>query len=187
MTVEIREGGYFYLGGWSADTKFRVIKDYNSLRAGDIVKLEYDDGTSAPKFENARGDTEYMSLPTADLPELKVYEEVCEEPPTLNVGEPGSPRYEALRLMLAVLDGDRVAYGPSPDFSEEYAIDKAASIFNDAISFIIYGRGYVLESEYLVKQKEEADEENLSKIKELEATIAEASKQVEELKNNMNK
>ena len=66
--------------GYTKDTKFKVLIAFGSLNKGDIVTLDEDDGTVAPKFKTEDGRRDWLYLPnTAEdvgvEEELEVYEE----------------------------------------------------------------------------------------------------------------
>ena len=69
----------FEKAGYTKDTKFRVIKDYYSLKIGDIVTLFGDDGNSRVlEFKTKDGRGSWCWLPNVRSDgkpeELEVYE-----------------------------------------------------------------------------------------------------------------
>ena len=75
----------FEKAGYTKDTKFRVLNCFGTLEKGDIVTLDEDDGTVAPKFKTEDGRRDWLYLPnTAEdvgvEEELEVYEEPKSDP-----------------------------------------------------------------------------------------------------------
>ena len=53
----------FEQAGYTKDTKFKLLMDYNSYKKGDIVTLHRDDGSDCPMFTDGKGNYHYLYLP----------------------------------------------------------------------------------------------------------------------------
>ena len=53
----------FEQAGYTKDTKFKLLMDYNSYKKGDIVTLHRDDGSDCPMFTDGKGNYHYVYLP----------------------------------------------------------------------------------------------------------------------------
>lgn len=172
MTSKFEEMGHKF------GDKFVVVKDYSDLKVGDTVTAVESVGSHAVTCVK-EGDTEgyamYFSgpygieiIPLKETPKTN----------TLNVGEVGSPRYEVIRKVLAVLDGDEVRLSTYDDYDSDNYISRAAEKVTYAISYQTNApKNYQLKSEQLPVLSEKD-----LKIKELEDNIESMKKNLEELK-----
>ncbi len=174
MTSKFEEMGYKF------GDKFVVVRDYYDLKVGDIVIAVSSDSTNTidcVKEGSSDEHTMYFSKPCKDgYIEVIPYKEALKTN-TLNVGDMGSPHYEAIRKVLAVLDGDEVRASTSDNYGLNNYISLAADKVTEAISYQTkYPQGYQLKSEQQVLSEKDL------KIKELADNIESMKKNLEELK-----
>ena len=157
--------------------KFVVVKDYSDFKVGDVVTAVESVGgyaVTCVKEGDTRGYAMYFSGPY-DI-EIIPFKETPKTN-TLNVGEVGSPRYEVIRKVLAVLDGDEVKVFDKSDYDTGNYITSAADCLVGGISYQTNNpQGYQLKSEQPVLSEKDL------KIKELEDNIEAMKKNLEELK-----
>ena len=164
--------------GHKIGDKFVVVKDYADLKVGDIVtavELVGSYAVTCVKEGDTEGYTMYFSGPYGI--EITPFKETPKTN-TLNVGEIGSPRYEVIRKVLAVLDGDEVKLTGNASYNMGTSVDDAAHHLKSAIGSQTNRLDfYQLKSEQLPVLSEKD-----LKIKELEDNIEVMKKNLEELK-----
>ena len=74
----------FEKAGYTKDAKFKVLGNWGSLKKGDIVTLDEDDGTICPRFKTEDGRCGSMWLPNMAPKGCREELEVCEGPNTKN-------------------------------------------------------------------------------------------------------
>lgn len=119
-------GTPFENAGYTKDTVFRVLSGSVAFERNDLLRLDLDDGTACPRFVDQRGQKAYMPLPKKKVRDGESILEVAHNAITPEMlGEIGSNRYEVIRMVLKVLDGDEVTYN-NKDYTEITSIDRAA-------------------------------------------------------------
>lgn len=176
---KVIKGSPFDKAGYTEDTVFRVVKYYGALRTGDLVKLKVDDNSRSPLFTPLDGTrSTYAYLPGCSdygyAESLEVYTESTRIITPDMLGDVGSDLYEALYLVLKVLDGDEVEGGPYSFHNNVYA---AESHLCGVMKDLSAGTRYPLKSE----EEASIKQEKMSKIDELRETINKAQEQIEEL------
>ncbi len=164
--------------GHKIGDKFVVVKDYADLKVGDIVTAVELVGSYAVTCVK-EGDTEGYAMYFSGPYGLEIIP--LKETPktnTLNVGDVGSPRYEVIRKVLAVLDGDEVRVDESLDYNScDTRVSELVSALSDVIEYQEeFPNHYQLKSEQPVLSEKDL------KIKELEDNIEVMKKNLEELK-----
>ena len=172
MTSKFEEMGHKF------GDKFVVVKDYSDLKVGDIVTAVESVGSYAVTCVK-EGDTEgyamYFSGPYGI--EIIPFKETPKTN-TLNVGEVGSPRYEVIRKVLAVLDGDEVRVDKLCGYNDGNSrISELVGALSDVI---VYQEDFP--HHYQLKSEQQVLSEKALKIKELEDNIESMKKNLEELK-----